>query len=237
MTNSLANTSRSSTQRWAVSTRAARLKRLQAVGVGPLVAAGGAQQLVVDPGAQPADQRALVVRADHALAAHHQVGVGALQQGQRPGVELGVAQVDLVADDEGPPRGQDPGLHRQAVVGLAHRQHAAPRGARPRSPCRSRRSGRASRSRTAGSRSCSRERPQLLPQLQHRAAQDPLLVVDGDDDREVGGLAGGAPVRADDMAASATSAANPASSRMSFSTPPAVTAGPAPAPRITSGLR
>src|SRR5882762_3727854 len=39
-------------------------------------------------------------------------------------VELGVEQIDLVADHVLPARLEDAGLHGQAVVGLADRQHA-----------------------------------------------------------------------------------------------------------------
>src|SRR6185437_10436165 len=99
-------------------------------------------------------------------------------------VELGVEEIDLVADDEGAARLEDPLLHRQPVVGLSDRQHTDV--------------GMLGHELAADlHRAIARavlaqqelvapaEATQLLFQLQHRAAQDPLLVVDGDDDREV----------------------------------------------------
>ena len=56
---------------------------------------------------------------DGELAADDQVGLAGLEDVDRALVEVGVAEVDLVAEDEVAPRQQDALLERLAVVRLA----------------------------------------------------------------------------------------------------------------------
>ena len=66
-----------------------------------------------------ADERPLVGRAHGELAADDHVGFAGLEDVDRALVEVGVAQVDLVAQDEVAPREQDALLEGLAVVRLA----------------------------------------------------------------------------------------------------------------------
>ena len=64
-------------------------------------------------------QRAVVLGARDELRADDQVGLAGLEDVDRAAVEVGVAEVDLVADDELAAREQDALLERLAVVRLA----------------------------------------------------------------------------------------------------------------------
>ena len=124
-----------------------------------------------------------IVGALHHLRADHHVGVVALEELERALVEVGVAQIDLVADDELAARAQDALAERLAVVGLAERVDLTPADTccDSSSPMRH----------GAIARAVLRQQDLVVPpqlvergdQIDHRRVQDALLVVDGDDDR------------------------------------------------------
>ena len=66
-----------------------------------------------EPGKDAGDKRA---------AHHHQVGLVRLEQRERAAIEVRVAQVDLVTDDELAGRLENAPLERLAVVRLAERE-------------------------------------------------------------------------------------------------------------------
>ena len=160
------------------------LECLEPVRVGATVAANRAQQAVVHARAHAPHPGTLIIRPHHGLGTDHQIGVSAFQQGERPRVELGVAQIDLVADDEIAARRENSGLHGQAVVGLSDGDHA-----HLGEVCFDllahlhRAIARAvfAENQFIGEA----EGPQLLAQFQHGTAQDSLLVVDRDDDGDM----------------------------------------------------
>ena len=92
---------------------------LETVRVGPAEAEHDLEQRRVGDARRVADEGPLVGGAHGELAADDQVGLAGLEDVDRPLVEVGVAEVDLVAEDEVAAREQDALLERLAVVRLA----------------------------------------------------------------------------------------------------------------------
>src|SRR5690606_22123627 len=91
---------------------------LEPVGVGAAEAEAYAEHAVDHLGAHAAHERPLVARARQHLAADDEVGLVRLEDGERAAVEVGVAEIDLVAHDELAARLEDALLQRGAVVRL-----------------------------------------------------------------------------------------------------------------------
>ena len=97
---------------------AVALERLEAVGVGAGEAEQDAQHAVEHGGGELAKGGALVGRGGQGLGADDHVVALVLELGQRAHIEVGVTQVDLVADDDATAGGEDAAAHGQPVVGL-----------------------------------------------------------------------------------------------------------------------
>src|SRR5262245_45956868 len=66
-----------------------------------------------------AQDRTLVARSSDQLGADHQIGDVRLEQAHGAPIEVGIAEVDLIADHELTAGFEDPSLERRAVVRLA----------------------------------------------------------------------------------------------------------------------
>ena len=147
---------------------------------------------LITRGRDAAEHRALVARALHRLAADDHVGVAVAQMLERAAVEVEIAQVDLLADHERAARLEDAAAQRLAVVRLAERERAdlGPLvgevrgelgGAIARAVL-----GEDDLERQLGRVERAADGVEAVEQLGHRLAEDALLVVDGDHDRDVG---------------------------------------------------
>ena len=131
---------------------------------------------------------ALVLRADGELGADDEIGAARLENVDGPTVEVGITEVDFVADDDLPAGEEDPLLHCLAVVRLAEAHQAD-------LPLVDVRVLRRELLRD-GDRAVLRpvlgeydlvaptERFQPLAEIDDRRVQDALFVVDGDDKRD-----------------------------------------------------
>ena len=100
MTNSLAKTSFSTRHARTVSRSATPPERLEAVRVGAAEAEDDAEHPRVGDARGVAQEGPVVLGADRELRADDDVGLAGLEDLDRAPVEVGVAEVDLVADDE-----------------------------------------------------------------------------------------------------------------------------------------
>src|SRR5581483_8709982 len=158
---------------------------LEPVRVGAVKADQHPQHPVDHQRRRVAHEAAPIFRALHHLGADHQIGLVVLQDPERALVEVGVAEIDLVAQDEGAARALDARLERAAVVRRAQRvdrdlriflrQLLADR------------DGAIARA-VLGQEDlvAPAELVERRDQIDHRGVQDPLFVVDGDDDGDVG---------------------------------------------------
>ena len=188
-TSSLAKTSRSTTQREATGAMRLAGEGLHPVGVGAAEAQDQAEDGVVDPGGEAPEDRPAVHRAGGPLRAHHHVGLPAREDGQGAVVEAGVAEVDLVGDHEAAAGLEDAAAERLAVVGLGGVEVAQTRVV----PGQLLEDGHGP---VAGAVLGEEELVVPSPGVERRheleagRGDDPLLVVDGDDDAEIGGVFG-----------------------------------------------
>ena len=103
-------------------------QRLEAVGVGAVEAEGEAEEAVVAAGRQAAEERPAIVGAAHRLRADHDVDVVRVAEDrQGADVEVVVAEVDLLAEDEAAAGGLEAAAEGEAVVGRGDREGADPR--------------------------------------------------------------------------------------------------------------
>ena len=99
-------------------------ERLEPVGVGPLEAERVPEQPVVELARRVPQERPLVLGAGRQLRPDHHVELARREQLERAPVEVGVAEVDLVADDDPAAGDLDSAAEGAAVVGLALREEA-----------------------------------------------------------------------------------------------------------------